>query len=114
MGRRELQLASLVLAAPLRDSAQRFPRPHLLSQPRPRPRSPAACSYGRLLQGVGVEGSGRLPGSHAGARPRFLDEKDRSFPGLQAGSQRGPVDHAAAAVCDEGQAEGSSAGVGEP
>lgn len=80
----------------------------------PPPPPPAACSSGRLLQGVGVEGSGRLTGSHARAQPRFLDDKGCSFPGLHTGFQWGPADHTAGAVCDKGEAEGSSAGVGEP
>lgn len=46
-------------------------------------------------------------------QPRFLDEKVRSFSGLQAGLRRGPVDHAAGTVCDKEETVGSAAGVRE-
>lgn len=53
-----------------------------------------------------MEESGRLPGSHARAQPRFLDDKGCSFPGLHTGFQWSPADHAAGAICDKGEAGG--------
>lgn len=90
------------------------PAPSLQAQAAPSgPRQrapPVVCS-----RGLGWRGAAASLIPTPARSPDSWTRRPAAFPGyIQTGLQRGPADRAAGAVCDKGEAEGNSAGVGSP